>query len=107
MLHVSQVLHSVCKVAGMNVLYTSEARAGLAQLEVDDTRLGEVVNRELDAFESDPTLTRWRARGYAGVTPRAWGFVVRGATGEALVLWSESPDPDVTIWHIGTALLAR
>lgn len=91
----------------MTVLYTVEAREGLAKIETDNPQLGEVVNRELDAFEADPTLTRWRARGYAGVTPRAWGFVVRGATGEVLVLWNESPDPDLTIWHISDALLAR
>ena len=89
----------------MNVQYTDEAREGLARIEVELPQLAVVVNRELDAFEADPTLTRWRTRGYAGVTPRAWGFVVRGTTDEVLVLWNESPDPDVTIWHIGTALL--
>lgn len=89
----------------MTILYTDEAREGLAQLEADNPPLAAIVNQELDAFEADPTLTRWRVRGYAGITPRAWGFVVRGATDEVLVLWNETPDPDATVWHIGAALL--
>lgn len=88
----------------MNVHYTSEALASLEALATTDPAMAAAANDELDRFEADPGLTRWKRRGYAGVTPRAYGFAVRGSVDDLLVLWQQIDDTTITVWYIGAPI---
>jgi hypothetical protein len=98
------VTSSIIVTAAMKIQYTSEAIASLDVLETLDPVLFAAVNDELDRFEAEPGLTRWRRRGYAGVAPRAYGFDVRGPADDQLVLWQQIDDSTITVWYVGTPI---
>ena len=88
----------------MKVQYTSEALAALQELERLDPRMFAAVDDELTRFESEPSLTSWKRRGYAGVTPRAYAFSVKGPVDDRLVLWQQIDPSTITVWCIGHPL---
>ncbi len=85
----------------MNFHYNPEAQACLDALESHDPRMFAAVDDELDVFEAEPGLTRWRRRGYSGLTLRAYGFNVRGPGDDFLVLWQQIDPSNITVWYIG------
>ena len=88
----------------MKVQYTPEALASLEALESHDPQVFALVDDELNAFEAEPGLTRWKRRLYAGVVSRSYGFNVRGPVDDRLVLWQKIDSSTITVWYIGTPI---
>lgn len=77
---------------------------GLAQIEAELPQLAVVVNRGSDAFEADPTLTRCVPVATPASPHGRGDSSFAEVTADVLVLRNDSPDPDLTIWHVGTPL---
>ncbi len=85
----------------MNVQYTPEALAGLEALPASEPAIIRAVNDELDLFEAEPGLTRWKRRGFGGVSPRTYGFDIHAPRGELLVLWQQTTASMITVVYVG------
>lgn len=85
----------------MSVNYTAEALSALNALAANEPALNALLNDELDRFEAEPGLTRWKRRGYGGVTPRTYGFDVSSRRGDLLVLWQQTTDSTITVVYVG------
>ena len=88
----------------VEVVYSPEAVASLRSLQVTRPALDLAVSNEMDRFESDPGLTRWRRRAYSGVALRTYGFEVRASNDEVLVLWQQTADSKITVVYIGDVI---
>ena len=88
----------------VKVQYTPEAIATLRKLQTTNPRMFSAGIADLDSFEAESGLTRWRRRGYAGVTPRAYGFEIRGPVDDQLVLWQQADVETITVWYIGPTI---
>lgn len=85
----------------MEIRYTPEALAKLGAFLAADPAISRAVNNELDLFEADPSLTRWRKRVYSGVAARSFGFDVHAPSGDALVLWQQTTASNITVVYVG------
>ena len=88
----------------MEVVYSPEALVSLSSLQVTRPALDLAVSNELDRFESEPGLTRWRRRAYSGVASRTFGFEVRASNDEVLVLWQQTAESKITVVYIGAVI---
>ncbi len=86
------------------VQYSPDSIGSLDSLSVASPAMSNVVNAELDRFEAEPGLTRWKRRAYAGVAPRTYGFDIVSRGEEFLVLWQQTSDSTITVVYIGVPI---
>ena len=82
----------------VEVLYSEDADHALTELETNADSLYARTAAALGEFESNPTDPRWRRRKYT--SPPVFGFTVRLASEDFLVLWSRTDDT-VIVEYVG------